>query len=214
MKLCLFDIDSVSEGEIDSFCRSLEKSERKRLEGIRNPSGKRQSLGALLALCRLMNGTLPSISRGPLGKPYFEDERMPAFSLSHSHRLSAAALDDGDRGRIGMDLEHLRPCPRAKGISARFFPKKEQEILEKASFDPTVFLALWTRKEAEAKVGGSGLLDPPVAPLYTKTFFLHRNGEEYLLSVSSESPIADVYFTFCHEEYGYRELDPKYHFSK
>jgi phosphopantetheinyl transferase len=214
VKICLFDIGSMPDGETDSLCRSLEESERNRLEGIRNPLGKRQSLGALLALRVLMDGTLPSISRGSLGKPYFLEDRLPEFSLSHSHHLSAAALEDRQRGRIGMDLELLRPCPQAKGISTRFFDEEEREILKNASFDPAVFLALWTRKEARAKVGGSGLLDPPVASLYTKTFCLQKNGAEYLLSVSSESPVEDVSFTFCHEEYGYRELDQKYNFSK
>jgi len=80
-----------------------------------------------------------------------------AFNWSHSgdHALLAIA-----RGiQPGIDLERLRPRPRALDLARRYFCADEVDAL--AALEPErrddAFLALWTAKEAVLKATGRGL---------------------------------------------------------
>ena len=80
-----------------------------------------------------------------------------AFNWSHSgdHALLAIA-----RGiQPGIDLERLRPRPRALDLARRYFCADEAAAL--AALEPErrddAFLALWTAKEAVLKATGRGL---------------------------------------------------------
>lgn len=80
-----------------------------------------------------------------------------AFNWSHSGERAVLAVARGIAP--GIDLERLRPRPRALEIARRYFCPDEAAAL--AALEPArrdeAFLALWTAKEAVLKATGRGL---------------------------------------------------------
>ena len=99
-----------------------------------------------------------------------------SFNWSHSHDQALIAIA---RGVVpGVDLERLRPHPRALTIAQRYFSPSETKALagQPEARRDRAFLELWTAKEAVLKAVGRGI-----------AFGLHR------LSIggSSERPVLD-----------------------
>ena len=100
-------------------------------------------------------------------------DRTLQFNWSHS---GDAALIAVTRECIpGVDIEQLRPRPRAMRLAERFFHPEETAALSKLdkSGQEQAFLQLWTAKEAVLKAMGRGiafglerlqLAVPPTAP--------------------------------------------------
>ena len=137
-------------------------AERARAARFRRPGDGDRFLAAHGALRAIMAGYLQSDPRtlrfevGAWGKPALAHSDL-AFNLSHS---GARALVAVARGRqVGVDVERLRPIPELEGLMARVCTP--EECAELAAEPPTqregAFLALWTRKEALAKMTGAGL---------------------------------------------------------
>lgn len=80
-----------------------------------------------------------------------------SFNASHSGTVAAIAITR--LGRIGIDIERLRPLPEAESIAARFFTANEAVALAALSSEDRVngFFNAWTRKEAVVKALGAGL---------------------------------------------------------
>ncbi len=135
------------------------KTEQDRLLGIQNERTLRESLAAWMALWNLVEYlSLPSptiVSRSPYGKPYFETDSLPDFSLSHTDSFSVAVINTD--GPIGVDLEGFCREDSFEKISHRFFSESEQTRLKKSDKPHEDFLKLWTKKEALAKLTGKGL---------------------------------------------------------
>lgn len=95
-------------------------------------------------------------------------------SWSHSGDGLLVALGDGVE--LGVDLEFLRPRPRAMALAQRFFAADEAVLLATmpAAMRDAAFVRLWCAKEAVLKAHGHGL-----------SFGLHR------LSFVPESDGAD-----------------------
>lgn len=96
---------------------------------------------------------------GPYGRPKLAPwlDQSIGFNWSHSgdHALIAVA-----RGITpGVDVERLRPRPRALAIAERFFSHEESAVLAALPGDELVlaFLELWTAKEAVTKAMGRGI---------------------------------------------------------
>lgn len=95
-----------------------------------------------------------------------ESVRDPSFALrdldvnwSHSAECLIAARAHG--WRVGIDVELLRPRPRAHALAARFFHPAEVAALSALAGDPErqlgAFIRLWCAKEAVLKAHGHGL---------------------------------------------------------
>jgi 4'-phosphopantetheinyl transferase len=95
---------------------------------------------------------------GTHGKPSLPGG--PAFNLSDSEDSLAIAV--AAEGRIGVDIERLRPIESADGIADRFFHGTERAALGAlgAVQRDEGFLLAWTRKEAFIKAAGVGLSMP------------------------------------------------------
>ena len=123
-------------------------------------------------------GTLP-LARDTHGRPHllapFQDRDA---SWSHSGERLLLAL--GREVAVGVDLERLRPRPRALELARRFFAPAEADWLEAlapALREPE-FIRLWCAKEAVLKAHGRGLAfglhrlelgaDDPGAPLHLR----------------------------------------------
>ena len=88
-----------------------------------------------------------------LGPPY---ER---FDTGWSHSGDALLLALGESIQLGVDLEQIRPRPRALELARRFFHADEVRWLEahRADAMESSFLRLWCAKEAVLKAHGQGL---------------------------------------------------------
>lgn len=118
----------------------------------------RAPLRALLASYLHTTPEALALVEGEHGRPTLATPHATlAFNWSHSgdHALLAIA-----RGiQPGIDLERLRPRPRALDIARRYFCADEADAL--AALGPAqrddAFLSLWTAKEAVLKATGRGL---------------------------------------------------------
>jgi 4'-phosphopantetheinyl transferase len=89
-----------------------------------------------------------------------EGESRLSFTTSHSHGVAVLALTT--HGRIGIDIERLRPIPEASAIVGEHFTPRECDDFERLpnSQRDALFLAIWTAKEALVKALGVGLSFP------------------------------------------------------
>ena len=142
----------------------LDADERCRADRFRVEAGRQRFVAAHAILRRLLAGRLGvspqsiRLATGPRGKPALIDApaAAPHFNLAHSGDLAAVALASRE---LGVDVEALRPFPRAGRFAARFFAPFEQQWLEAApeAERGQAALTLWTFKEAYLKAVGSGI---------------------------------------------------------
>ncbi len=121
---------------------------------------------------------------GPQGKPHLYPAscpQAPHFSWTHSETLALAALCPV--GPIGVDLERLKPRPRATAIAQRFFTPAQSRFLSTLSEPAQTleFLRLWTGLEAKVKALGSSIFDRDS----------NRTGANYFLSQPYSFSIGD-----------------------
>lgn len=163
IKVYILNTQSISDDKILELSAQLPfgEAERIRLSAIESSKHKKESLGGLLALQRLVTKDTPDfegeICRTTGGKPYFKDHPSLPFGISHSHGIAAAALGDSDCADIGFDLEVIDESADAQRIAERYFSSTEKRELEKNGNSAEAFFAVWTAKESYAKLDGRGL---------------------------------------------------------
>ena len=91
------------------------------------------------------------------GKPRLAAPNAPGFNLSHSGEVVLLAIARGTEP--GIDVEALRPRPRALQLAQRYFTAAEAAALARRSETDCqqAFYQLWTAKEAVLKALGRGL---------------------------------------------------------
>lgn len=101
-------------------------------------------------------------ARGEHGKPLLRDGG-PLFSLSHSGGLALVAVS-ADRD-VGVDVEQIRPIPRAVSLAELFFTPEEARTIadQPPSCRDLLFMRSWTAMEATVKAEGTGLGDADAA---------------------------------------------------
>jgi 4'-phosphopantetheinyl transferase len=145
----------------------LDADERRRAERFRVDGGRQRFIAAHAMLRCLLGervGIPPQrieLVTGARGKPALAagGAAGPHFNLAHSEELAVVALASRE---LGVDVEALRPFPRAERFAARFFASSEQQWLQ-AKPDAErghAALTLWTFKEAYLKAVGSGIAMP------------------------------------------------------
>ena len=140
----------------------LSPSERERADGfaLEKPRhafmASRAALRTLLGRYLDLSPKLVPIVVDQNGKPRLAGGDLH-FNLAHSAGLTLIGVTRGCE--IGIDVEHVRPVDRVHEIAARNFHPAEQAAIRAATDDelPTVFMQLWTRKEAVLKAVGIGL---------------------------------------------------------
>jgi Phosphopantetheinyl transferase len=127
----------------------------------------------------------PKIIREIDGKPILRPDSVPCsplpaprLSLSHSGRVTLAAVSDAP---VGVDVEKIRPLDYIN-ISKRFFGREIDG--EKEFFD------LWTLKEAYKKSSGVSLVQALKTDVKGKNLELF---EDYSVGVSGEGAIFLLY---------------------
>ncbi|CBS90724.1 4'-phosphopantetheinyl transferase family protein [Azospirillum lipoferum] len=119
---------------------------------------RRGLLRLLLGRCTGRDPAELAFDYGTHGKPALPGG--PSFNLSDSEDSLAIAV--AAQGRIGVDIERLRPIESADGIADRFFHATERAALQALGPEgrDEGFLLAWTRKEAFIKAAGVGLSMP------------------------------------------------------
>lgn len=156
--------------ELERLAGLLSAEERRRAERLRPPGAWRRFVaahGALREILAAALGVEPAalgFAVGPWGKPELAAPFATAdlhFNLSHSGELALLAIATGRP--VGVDLERLRPVPRAAELAERYFAAAERADLAEvlgSPAGPTAFFNCWTRKEAFVKAQGQGLAWP------------------------------------------------------
>ena len=100
-----------------------------------------------------------TLINGEHGRPALAEAHDPSLGFNWSHSGSHALIAVGRGIMPGIDLEQLRPRPRALEIARRYFSTDETAALMAlpAAVRDTAFLELWTAKEAVLKALGRGL---------------------------------------------------------
>ena len=96
---------------------------------------------------------------GHAGKPELAGsgkEGCPPFNVSHSDGLALIAI--GGPGRLGVDIERIRPRTQPDSFGNFFAPAEEAALLAlPLELRERAFFTCWTRKEAYIKGRGDGL---------------------------------------------------------
>ncbi len=148
----------VAPADAPALVALLDAHERARLARFRRAADAARYLGAH-ALTRIVLGRL--LDRAPAalvfdrtcrcgaphGKPALAGGG-PGFSFSHAGEVVGVAVLDG--GRVGLDVEPVRPLPDLDAMARHVG----------APAEPAAFFRAWTRKEALLKATGEGLASP------------------------------------------------------
>lgn len=99
------------------------------------------------------------LSVGSHGRPALAARHDQTLGFNWSHTGDHALIAVGRHVLPGIDVERLRPRPRAMQIAQRFFSAEEVDALSRlAEHDQEqAFLRIWTAKEAVVKALGRGL---------------------------------------------------------
>lgn len=99
------------------------------------------------------------ITRDALGRPHFIAP-LHALETGWSHSGEALLLALGENVELGVDIERLRPRPRAMELAQRFYHPDETAWLRSLDGDDArmlAFVRLWCAKEAVLKAHGQGI---------------------------------------------------------
>jgi len=162
---------TVENSVVENRQSLLSAEERERARRFRFEADRHRFLlcrsGLRLILGRYLDRPPERISfqYGPRGKPYLPRRpesaagEVAAFNLAHAGDYGLVAIVA--KGRVGVDLERVRPLD-AGPVAGEFFSRAEQEewlaLPEPAKLEG--FYHAWTRKEAFLKATGEGLFRP------------------------------------------------------
>ena len=173
--------------DLAGYLKLLPAYRQEKIARYRFENDKLLSLAAGLLIRRAI-GESP-ICFGDHGKPYAENGLY--FSVSHSGRVAAIAVDDAD---IGLDVEQLPDASRLK-IADRFYHPNERAYVMAAGDRRRAFCEIWTRKEAYLKMTGDGIstdltaFDTIGAPLKYRLYTAVV--DRYCISVCSDKTLSD-----------------------
>ena len=119
----------------------------------------RAPLLAMLGAYLGVPATAVQLEASEFGRPALAGSQCEAFSFNWSHSHDQALIAIARGALPGIDLERLRPHPKAIPIAQRYFSPDETAALEALPADQRdrAFLELWTAKEAVLKALGRGL---------------------------------------------------------
>jgi 4'-phosphopantetheinyl transferase len=149
--------EKLSEPLFEQLLSRLSAPEVERIQKFRFWHNRQQSLLGKLLLRRILfeNYKIRQISNifyDRYSRPYQKDKPGIDFNISHSGEWVICGTTD--TGRIGVDVEKIRPLQQ--DVAKRFFAKEENDYLSTIPEDERldVFYHIWTLKEAYIKARG------------------------------------------------------------
>nr|WP_314899743.1 4'-phosphopantetheinyl transferase superfamily protein [uncultured Deefgea sp.] len=138
----------------------LDPFQQQRLDAIQNPQRRAQFLSARQLAQQLLktSQTESTLSQHDNGRPWAPAWSHPAgLSWSHGAQFCAAALG---HGRVGIDIETIRPRKQLMAIAESYFDSRESAWLASLAGEAQLraFFMLWVAKEALLKAFGTGLV--------------------------------------------------------
>lgn len=109
------------------------------------------------------------ITRDAQGRPHFIAP-LHHLETGWSHSGDALLLALGEDVELGVDVERLRPRPRAMELAHRFYHPEETRWLHAIEDDEVrllAFVRLWCVKEAVLKTHGQGFPSACIASTWT-----------------------------------------------
>jgi 4'-phosphopantetheinyl transferase len=173
----LLDVDRAEPGGWEL----LAPGEREEFEAIRAPAARRARMVTRAALRRVLGEQLGCAAaevplvRTPAGKPVLAVPAPVHFSVSHTDRRAAIAVAATP---VGIDVERCDPMPFREVAGAYLHPDELEALTRvsrrQGSAADELLAALWTGKEAVAKLLGTG--------------FLHLDPAELVFAVPPDAP--------------------------
>lgn len=110
------------------------------------------------------------LQRDERGRPHLQAP-LQRYDLGWSHSGDALLLALGEAMTLGVDIERLRPRPRALELAQRFFHPDEATWLRAQRDDARelAFVRLWCAKEAVLKAHGAGIVLGLEKPVFAET---------------------------------------------
>ncbi|MBM5571477.1 MULTISPECIES: 4'-phosphopantetheinyl transferase family protein [Deefgea] len=138
----------------------LDAAQLKRLAAIQNSLRRTQFLSARHLAQQLLqlSQTSSVLSQHENGRPWAPAwSHTMGLSWSHGAQFCAAALG---QGRVGIDIETMRPRKQCLSIAERYFDPRETAWLASLAADQQqqAFFMLWVAKEALLKALGTGIV--------------------------------------------------------
>lgn len=150
---------------VDGLSRLLTPEEQERAARFRFRRDRDRYVAGRAQVRRVLGevtGTPPTDLRlvsGALGKPELPGSGL-FFNLAHAEGLALLAVTGA--GRVGVDVEWMRPISDRDLVAEHFFAAAEVAALQRTAPElrDVTFLRCWTRKEAYVKAVGDGLSLP------------------------------------------------------
>lgn len=145
-----------------------------------------------------------SFSYNEFGKPYLSNYPEYCFSISHSEQCIAFT---GSNCPIGIDVE--KASKHDLDIAEKFFTAGELKYIQENENKDIAFYDIWTKKEAYAKMLGTGLMTPlssfDVTDKELRKNFISKYISGYMISVCSKN-LKEKNFNLVFEEMNLYEL--------
>ncbi len=156
---------NVDEHRMEDLLQRLSPSEQKRVGALLEEKAVRQYIVSRAMQRQLLSsyvgGSPSDIQFGivAMGKPTLSrpNDIGLQFNTTHSGRLVVIAVTK-DRD-VGVDVEQVRPIPRALKVAKRCYSPTEFSALENLDGDELdrAFLATWVSREGTAKARGDSV---------------------------------------------------------
>ncbi len=187
MILCVTETAAYDEAALLRLLPSLPPLRREAAEQAKHRGTRASRILGYALLAHAARLLFPDVRLGDFrvgerGKPHLPDKRL-TFSLSHTAEGVAVAVAEGGF-ELGLDLEAVRPLRPA--LLRSFAAEEELAALSRAGDPEGAAIALWTKKEAEAKRTGYGIGQDMrrIRPQSSATAELSLGGVRHMLTLS------------------------------
>lgn len=157
MELWIADIDEIkSISDLQKLTELLPEYEQEKAKKYRFPDDSLRYVTGRLMIRHLAEISGESrnleLCMSEYGKPYFADESLPMFNLSHSGKKVVLATGNIP---LGVDIEENKEINYLELMTV--FGHEEQEMITASVSPLETFYYLWTVHEAFAKEEGIGI---------------------------------------------------------
>ncbi|WP_373974569.1 4'-phosphopantetheinyl transferase superfamily protein [Chitinibacter sp. SCUT-21] len=149
-----------AELDLSGVSTSLDETQVARLAQITHSERKKQFLAARYLAIELLReqGVQTELGAHDSGRPYAKHwVSAEGVSWTHNPHWVGAALG---AGRVGIDIESVRPGRNVIAIAEQYFSPNEVRYLQSlvGQEQTTIFYLLWVAKEALLKALGTGIV--------------------------------------------------------
>ncbi|MDO8500933.1 MAG: 4'-phosphopantetheinyl transferase superfamily protein [Gemmatimonadaceae bacterium] len=155
----------VNADEMNALLHRLSPSEQKRVGALLEERAVHQYVVSRAMQRQLLagyvGGSPADISFGVvgMGKPTLSKPNDIGLTFNTTHSGNLVIIVVTANRDVGVDVEKLKPIPRALQVAKRFFSEDEYRMLSALPEDEIdlAFLSIWVRREGTAKARGDSV---------------------------------------------------------